>query len=218
MGRMVSPDNALFADAGGGIKRMEFDLPELSTPVAAEAMIDSEPELHERLFEPEHPTPPPPMPDPQPTDASGSATGYEAIPFERVETATPAPDPWADDSATVAMPAPASERHEPEPPAPAAEPPSDAEVEAVGGSESHAEPAVTAPVPSSPAPSTPSRPASAVEDPVDTKLDLALAYLEMGDPEAARQMLDEVMDEGDSRQKAEALKLRAQAGGGQRQA
>lgn len=39
------------------------------------------------------------------------------------------------------------------------------------------------------------------DDPVDTKLDLARAYLDMGDPEGARAMLDEVMQEGSQVQK-----------------
>ncbi|HVQ25048.1 MAG TPA: FimV/HubP family polar landmark protein [Planctomycetota bacterium] len=60
--------------------------------------------------------------------------------------------------------------------------------------------------------------ASGPQDPVDTKLELAQAYLEMGDAEGAQHMLDEVMNEGDSRQKAEALRLREQAGPAQRRA
>jgi pilus assembly protein FimV len=47
---------------------------------------------------------------------------------------------------------------------------------------------------------------------VNTKLDLAKAYLEMGDREGAREILQEVMTEGDSGQKAEANKLLAEAG------
>jgi pilus assembly protein FimV len=39
------------------------------------------------------------------------------------------------------------------------------------------------------------------DDPVDTKLDLARAYLDMGDPDGARAMLDEVMQEGSQMQK-----------------
>lgn len=39
------------------------------------------------------------------------------------------------------------------------------------------------------------------DDPVDTKLDLARAYLDMGDPEGARAMLDEVMQEGSQMQR-----------------
>jgi pilus assembly protein FimV len=45
------------------------------------------------------------------------------------------------------------------------------------------------------------------DDPVDTKLDLARAYLDMGDPEGARAMLEEVLNEGSQMQKDEAKKL-----------
>jgi pilus assembly protein FimV len=48
------------------------------------------------------------------------------------------------------------------------------------------------------------------EDAIGTKLDLAKAYLDMGDPEGARSMLDEVMNEGDDSQKDEARKLLAE--------
>ena len=43
-----------------------------------------------------------------------------------------------------------------------------------------------------------------------TKLDLARAYIEMGDPEGARSILDEVMQEGNGAQKSEAQSLMAQ--------
>jgi len=49
-----------------------------------------------------------------------------------------------------------------------------------------------------------------VEDAIGTKLDLAKAYLDMGDPEGARSMLDEVMSEGNDSQKDEARKLLAE--------
>ena len=42
---------------------------------------------------------------------------------------------------------------------------------------------------------------------VGTKLDLARAYVDMGDPDGARSILDEVINEGDAEQKAEARKL-----------
>src|SRR5581483_4286347 len=48
------------------------------------------------------------------------------------------------------------------------------------------------------------------EDAIGTKLDLARAYLDMGDPEGARSMLDEVMAEGNEAQKGEARKLLAE--------
>lgn len=45
------------------------------------------------------------------------------------------------------------------------------------------------------------------DDPVDTKLDLARAYLDMGDPSGARAMLEEVLAEGSQAQKDTAQKL-----------
>jgi pilus assembly protein FimV len=42
---------------------------------------------------------------------------------------------------------------------------------------------------------------------VGTKLDLARAYVDMGDPEGARSILNEVLEEGDSAQQQEARKL-----------
>jgi len=45
------------------------------------------------------------------------------------------------------------------------------------------------------------------DDPIDTKLDLARAYLDMGDDEGARAMLDEVLKEGSQMQKDVATAL-----------
>jgi pilus assembly protein FimV len=42
---------------------------------------------------------------------------------------------------------------------------------------------------------------------VGTKLDLARAYVDMGDPEGARNILEEVLDEGDEGQRQQAQKL-----------
>jgi pilus assembly protein FimV len=50
-----------------------------------------------------------------------------------------------------------------------------------------------------------------IDDPVDTKLDLARAYLDMGDPVGARAMLEEVLEEGTQSQKDEAKRLLAGA-------
>ncbi|HEY4291994.1 FimV/HubP family polar landmark protein [Luteibacter sp.] len=50
-------------------------------------------------------------------------------------------------------------------------------------------------------------PESFSDDPVDTKLDLARAYLDMGDAEGARLMLDEVMSEGTQMQKDTARRI-----------
>lgn len=49
-------------------------------------------------------------------------------------------------------------------------------------------------------------------DEVGTKLDLARAYIDMGDPDGARSILDEVIDEGDDGQKQEAQQLMSQIG------
>ena len=45
------------------------------------------------------------------------------------------------------------------------------------------------------------------EDVVETKLDLARAYIDMGDPEGAKSMLEEVVSEGNDRQQDEAKTL-----------
>ncbi|MBD8900268.1 FimV/HubP family polar landmark protein [Rhodanobacter sp. DHG33] len=45
------------------------------------------------------------------------------------------------------------------------------------------------------------------DDPVDTKLDLARAYMDMGDPEGARAMLEEVLHEGSQMQRDVAKRL-----------
>ena len=42
---------------------------------------------------------------------------------------------------------------------------------------------------------------------VGTKLDLARAYMDMGDPEGARSILDEVLQEGSTTQRQEAERL-----------
>ncbi|MFT3791744.1 MAG: FimV/HubP family polar landmark protein [Rudaea sp.] len=50
------------------------------------------------------------------------------------------------------------------------------------------------------------------EDTISTRLDLARAYLDMGDPDGARSMLDEVLAEGNPAQKEEARKLLSEIG------
>ncbi|WP_306673895.1 FimV/HubP family polar landmark protein, partial [Tahibacter caeni] len=50
----------------------------------------------------------------------------------------------------------------------------------------------------------------ASDDAIGTKLDLAKAYLDMGDPDGARSMLEEVLIEGSDKQKGEARKLLAE--------
>ena len=47
-------------------------------------------------------------------------------------------------------------------------------------------------------------------DEVSTKLDLARAYIDMGDPDGAKNILNEVMDEGNDNQRDEARGIMAQ--------
>ena len=47
-------------------------------------------------------------------------------------------------------------------------------------------------------------------DEISTKLDLARAYIDMGDPDGARSILDEVIEEGSDTQKDEARDIMAQ--------
>ena len=49
-------------------------------------------------------------------------------------------------------------------------------------------------------------------DETATKLDLAKAYVDMGDAEGARSILDEVLAEGNDEQKKQAAELAAQLG------
>jgi pilus assembly protein FimV len=63
------------------------------------------------------------------------------------------------------------------------------------------------PAPQDEEPDIPSSLLPEAEDEVQTKLDLAIAYVEMGDKEGARSILEEVEGEGNDSQKAEARRL-----------
>jgi len=52
-----------------------------------------------------------------------------------------------------------------------------------------------------------SEPEAVTASEIRTKLDLARQFIDMGDPESARHMLDEVLEEGDPGQKQEAKRL-----------
>jgi len=105
---------------------------------------------------------------------------------------------------TASAAAPANDlgfAHEPPPPPPPRAAPAPAPAAAA---------TVRAPI-HAPAPAAkPAEDFFAGEDAIGTKLDLAKAYLDMGDPEGARSMLDEVMAEGNDAQKGEARKLLAE--------
>ncbi len=73
--------------------------------------------------------------------------------------------------------------------------------------EPHAEPATWTDVDDDELPGTAHDPVEFSDDPVDTKLDLARAYLDMGDADGARAMLGEVIKEGSQTQRDTARKL-----------
>jgi pilus assembly protein FimV len=75
-----------------------------------------------------------------------------------------------------------------------------------------AEPEVEAPAVAAPEVKVESGISPELREEVNTKLDLARAYLEMGDREGAREILQEVLGEGADDQKAEASKLMVDAG------
>jgi pilus assembly protein FimV len=193
MGRMLAPDNPLYADASA--RRMEFDFSDLQPPQPAETMVEQESGLHDTMFELE--------PEPDVAAPPAQRADSEPEPFE-FDQRPPPPPPM--DDATVAMPTLAPELEQP----PLEWEPSVADVEPEPQPEPEPAPAPVA--------ADSASHAGGPQDPVDTKLELAQAYLEMGDAEGAQHMLDEVMNEGDSRQKAEALRLREQAGPAQRRA
>jgi pilus assembly protein FimV len=106
------------------------------------------------------------------------------------------------DHTATAHAAPAAAAAHPTPPPPAYTPPAPAYTPPAPAPKPAA-------MPASPAPK-PAEDFFAGEDAIGTKLDLAKAYLDMGDPEGARSMLDEVMNEGNDAQKGEARKLLAE--------
>jgi len=147
-------------------------------------------------------------------DVRAHEESFDLGPFDTHLAATPVPSPPApeenfdfdltDNTATAASAPAVSSRPTPPPPPAYVPPPA---------------PAYTPPPPPAPKPAAapPPPPAAkpaddffAGEDAIGTKLDLAKAYLDMGDPEGARSMLDEVMAEGNDTQKGEARKLLAE--------
>lgn len=92
------------------------------------------------------------------------------------------------------------------------------EPESADADDGGADSSVTAPDSADVAESTDDQPAEETDDALfdagdenSTKLDLARAYLDMGDSEGARSLLDEVLEEGSDTQKAEARTLYAEA-------
>jgi pilus assembly protein FimV len=141
-------------------------------------------------------------------DIHAHEESFDLGPFDTQIAATPVPKAPAqeenfdfdltDNTATAAS---AASSHPTPPPPPAYTPPP-----APAYTPPPAKPAAAPPPPAP----KPAEDFFAGEDAIGTKLDLAKAYLDMGDPEGARSMLDEVMAEGNDTQKGEARKLLAE--------
>jgi len=144
----------------------------------------------------------------QHADVHAHEESFDLGPFDTQVAASPMPKAPApeesfdfdltDNTATAASSAASSH---PTPPPPAYVPPP---------APAYVPPPAAAPVPPPPPAAKPAEDFFAGEDAIGTKLDLAKAYLDMGDPEGARSMLDEVMAEGNDTQKGEARKLLAE--------
>ncbi len=85
--------------------------------------------------------------------------------------------------------------------------PAPAVMDEVTGDEPHTEPAAWTDVGDGVLPDAGHAPVEFSDDPVDTKLDLARAYIDMGDADGARAMLDEALKEGSQMQRDTARKL-----------
>jgi pilus assembly protein FimV len=180
MGQELAPHNALFAD--GAAAMSPFDDEAVTARHATAAPFD-----HDDIFTPHHEPieadDEPPMPHHEtPPSATHANTAFD---FD-LDAGAPPPK-----SATAVEPPFAFDNL----------PPIDFSKEA----EHEFEAAAPAP-----APLQVDEDEFAGEDGVGTKLDLAKAYLDMGDPEGARSMLEEVLSEGNDSQKGEARRLMAE--------
>lgn len=122
---------------------------------------------------------------PPPAPARPASAGEDAFDFDLADRNAPQPPPARDDfSFDLTQPPPSSYQTQvqPLPPIPDLAPP----------------------------PSRVDDDLLASDDAIGTKLDLAKAYLDMGDPDGARSMLEEVLIEGSDAQKGEARKLLAE--------
>ena len=231
MGRALAPDNPLFAEEGlpqaepgeapaeGGpaeVKLADIDLGELEEAPQAGEVPEPEETLDFDLgAEPEAPAAEAPGAEAGP---AGEAAGAEEAPAEAEEAGL-------EDTGTIEWEVPEIESEPGAGEAPAAEAPAELpelpEETAPAGPETPAE--------ETPAEETPAEagaPEGAAEeaaperieeggaegDEAATKLDLARAYMEMGDPDGARDLLQEVMAEGNEAQRAEAEALLKQLG------
>src|SRR6185312_9428760 len=184
MGQELAPHNALFSDGAGSLSAF---VDEAVTARHATATFGED----EDIFAPRHDAIPPyeepPAPHHEPMTPPPATHANTAFDFD-LDAGAPAPHA----ASTSAAEAPFAFDNLP---------PIDFSKEA----EHEFEAAAPAP-----APLHVDEDEFAGEDGVGTKLDLAKAYLDMGDPEGARSMLEEVLSEGNDSQKGEARRLMAE--------
>lgn len=182
MGQELAPHNALFSD--GAPAMSAYDDEAITARHATATPFDEE----EDVFAPRHDAvpafgePPAPYHEPVPPPATHAASAFD---FD-LDAGAPAP------TSPTATEAPFAFDNLP---------PIDFGKEAQHEFEAAA---------TTPAPLSVDEDEFAGEDGVGTKLDLAKAYLDMGDPEGARSMLEEVLSEGNDSQKGEARRLMAE--------
>ncbi|MBL6751782.1 MAG: tetratricopeptide repeat protein [Nevskia sp.] len=188
MGRQLCPDAALFKGDGGGVLSPDVDLPLDEAP--------PEPAAAQPAAQPATPAAPPAVPQPAPATVASAAANV--IDFD-LDSELLKPDAAAGPAA--AAPAPDHE----------ADAPHEIDLShfdiggdeaAAGGSEGTVEFNLDELDLSKPASGN-----GAGSDEIGTKLDLARAYADMGDNEAAKSLLDEVIATGSAEQKSEAEAL-----------
>ncbi len=225
MGRALAPDNPLFAEEGlpeaepgeapaeGGpaeVKLADIDLGELEEAPQAGEVPEPEETLDFDLgAEPE-----------APAAEAPAAPSEEAAGAEEAETPAEAEEARLEDTGTIEWEVPEIESEPGAGEAPAAAAPAELpEAPEEAAPEASEAPAEEAPAEAEAAEGTEEAAPERIEeggaaegDEAATKLDLARAYMEMGDPDGARELLQEVMAEGNEAQRAEAEGLLKQLG------
>lgn len=199
---------------------LEFEPVALESEAMSEAPAEIEPEAAPAALEGfEFP-----LPEPEPEFAPEAATEEVAMDVPVAELEEPAEALSVEDFTAQLAEAPVLEIPEPEAEDLVAEPLPELDLSSIDLELQAPEEEITAAAVPEAAPEAlaelaPEAPAGAAEaiDPavweeVNTKLDLARAYMEMGDREGAREILQEVANEGDATQRADAEKLLAEAG------
>jgi pilus assembly protein FimV len=187
MGQELAPHNPLFSDHGAGV---QHDYGSHPTPTRHQAALDDDVFADVPSMAPPsaRPTTPPPVAAPAAPAPIEDAFDFD-LTDHSVAAAPPPPARAAPvEDFTLNMPAMDFDKE-------------------LAAAAARVEAPKPAPAPAPVAPKIEDDFAIGGEDATGTKLDLAKAYLDMGDPEGARSMLEEVLTEGNANQKSEASRL-----------